>query len=133
MNDGSKGDSALHREKHREEEVEGEQRVVMALHPRLAPLKAAVFPLVKKDGMPELATELHAGLRRAGIPSFYDDSGSIGRRYRRQDEAGTPYCVTIDGQTTQDRTVTIRDRDSLTQDRIGIDHVVSWVRQRVQP
>ena len=118
---------------YREEEVEGEQRVVMALHPRLAPLKAAVFPLVKKDGMPEMATELHAALRRAGIPSFYDDSGSIGRRYRRQDETGTPYCVTIDGQTTQDRTVTIRDRDSLTQERIGVDHVVSWVRERIQP
>jgi glycyl-tRNA synthetase len=116
---------------YREEEVEGETRVVLALHPRLAPIKAAVFPLVKKDGMPELATELHAALRRAGINSFYDDSGSIGRRYRRQDETGTPYCITIDGQTVQDRTVTIRQRDSLTQDRVGVDHVVSWVQEQI--
>jgi glycyl-tRNA synthetase len=117
---------------YREEEVEGEPRVVLALHPRLAPLKAAVFPLVKKDGMPEMASELHSTLRRAGLPSFYDDSGSIGRRYRRQDETGTPFCITIDGQTTQDRTVTIRDRDSLIQDRIGIDHVLTWLQERIR-
>jgi glycyl-tRNA synthetase len=117
---------------YREEEVEGETRVVLGLHPRLAPIKAAVFPLVKKDGMPELATELHAGLRRAGIPSFYDDSGSIGRRYRRQDETGTPFCITIDGQTVQDRTVTIRHRDSLTQDRVGVDHVVNWLLEQIR-
>ena len=93
---------------YREEEMEGETRVVMALSPRLAPLKVAVFPLVKKDGMPELATTIHQAFRAAGIPTFYDDSGSIGRRYRRQDEAGTPYCITIDGQSSQDQTVTIR-------------------------
>ncbi len=116
---------------YREEEVDGETRVVMALHPRLAPLKVAIFPLVKKDGMPELATAIHESFRRAGIPSFYDDSGSIGRRYRRQDETGTPFCITIDGQTTQDRTVTVRHRDSLIQDRVGIDHLISWVRERI--
>jgi glycyl-tRNA synthetase len=116
---------------YREEEVEGEQRVVMSLSPRLAPLKVAVFPLVKKDGMPELATEIHQAFRRAGVPTFYDDSGSIGRRYRRQDEAGTPFCITIDGQSSQDRTVTIRDRDSLVQERVGIDHLVGWVRERI--
>ena len=116
---------------YREEELEGENRVVMALHPRLAPIKVAVFPLVKKDGMPELSTEVHNAFRKAGIPSFYDDSGSIGRRYRRQDETGTPFCVTIDGQTLDDRTVTIRNRDSLTQERIGVDHLVTWVRERI--
>ncbi|HSL72240.1 MAG TPA: glycine--tRNA ligase, partial [Longimicrobiales bacterium] len=117
---------------YREEEVEGEPRVVMALHPRLAPIKVAVFPLVKKDGMPELAAELHAALRRAGVPSFYDDSGSIGRRYRRQDETGTPFCVTVDGQTLADRTVTVRHRDSLVQERIGADHIVGYVQQRMR-
>ena len=116
---------------YREEEMEGETRVVMALSPRLAPLKVAVFPLVKKDGMPEQATAIHQAFRAAGIPSFYDDSGSIGRRYRRQDEAGTPFCITIDGQSTQDQTVTIRHRDSLIQERVGVDYLVGWVRQKI--
>jgi glycyl-tRNA synthetase len=116
---------------YREEQVEGEERVVLALHPRLAPLKAAVFPLVKKDGLPELATKLHEGLQRAALPSFYDAAGSIGRRYRRQDEAGTPWCVTVDGQTNEDGTVTVRDRDTLEQARIAADKVVAWVRERL--
>ena len=116
---------------YREEEVEGEARVVMGLHPRLAPIKVAVFPLVKKDGMPELATEIHNAFRKAGLNSFYDDSGSIGRRYRRQDEAGTPWCITIDGETTSERTVTVRHRDTLVQDRIGVDHLIGWVRERI--
>jgi glycyl-tRNA synthetase len=116
---------------YREEEVEGETRVLLSLHPRLAPIKAAVLPLVKKDGMPDLARAVHDGLRAAAIPSFYDDAGSIGRRYRRQDEAGTPWSITVDGQSIADRTVTIRDRDSLRQERIGADHVISWIRQRL--
>src|SRR4030095_4169960 len=99
----------------REETVEGEERVVLGLHPKLAPIKVAVFPLVKKDGLPERAEKLHTSLRKAAVPSFYDDAGSIGRRYRRQDEAGTPWCVTVDGQTAEDGTVTIRDRDTLVQ------------------
>jgi glycyl-tRNA synthetase len=115
-----------------EEEVEGEQRVVMKLHPALAPLKVGVFPLVKKDGLPEIATALHEDLRKAAVPSFYDASGSIGRRYRRQDEAGTPWCVTVDGQTTDDDTVTVRDRDTLEQVRIAIDQVVAWVTDRLR-
>ena len=114
-----------------EEELEGETRVVMRLHPKLAPTKVAVMPLVKKDGMPELATELNRALRAAAIPTFYDDAGSIGRRYRRQDEAGTPWCVTIDGQTMEDRTVTVRHRDTLAQERIGADHLVRWGRERL--
>ncbi|NIP15327.1 MAG: glycine--tRNA ligase, partial [Pseudomonadales bacterium] len=70
------------------------------------------FPLVRKDGLPEIARKIHDTFRDAGIPSFYDESGSIGKRYRRQDEAGTPFCITVDGQTTEDRTVTVRDRDT---------------------
>jgi glycyl-tRNA synthetase len=117
---------------YREEQVEGEQRVVLALHPRLAPLKAAVLPLVKKDGMPEFGRKLHEALRGAGLPSFYDDSGSIGRRYRRQDEAGTPYALTVDGQTMADGTVTIRERDSLRQERVAADRVVALLAERTR-
>ena len=116
---------------YREEEIAGEQRVVLGLHPDLAPTKAAVFPLVKKDGMPEIAHRLHAALRAAAIPAFYDQSGAIGRRYRRQDEVGTPWCVTIDGETAEDGSVTIRDRDSLEQVRVGTDQVVGWIRERL--
>ncbi|MFV2007823.1 MAG: glycine--tRNA ligase [Longimicrobiales bacterium] len=114
-----------------EEEVDGEERVVLRLNPRLAPIKVAVFPLVKKDGLPELATNLQKDLRAAAIPSFYDAAGSIGRRYRRQDEAGTPWCVTVDGQTNEDATVTIRDRDTLEQVRVAADQVEAWVRERL--
>ena len=103
----------------------------LSLAPKLAPLKAAVFPLVKKDGMPEVAEKLHNELRAASMPSFYDAAGSIGRRYRRQDEAGTPWCITIDGQTLEDQTVTIRDRDTLTQERVALDRVRSWIRERL--
>jgi glycyl-tRNA synthetase len=116
---------------YREDEVEGETRVVLSLKPALAPIKVGVFPLIKKDGMPEIADKLHADLRAAAIPSFYDVSGAIGRRYRRQDEIGTPWCVTVDGQTLEDGTVTIRDRDSLEQIRVGSDKVVGWVKERL--
>jgi glycyl-tRNA synthetase len=117
---------------YREEQLEGETRIVLGLHPRLAPIKVAVFPLVNKDGMPEFARRVHGALRETGINSFFDDGGSIGRRYRRQDEAGTPWGITIDGQTNQDGTVTIRDRDTLRQDRIGAEHVVSWISERIR-
>jgi glycyl-tRNA synthetase len=117
---------------YREEEVEGERRVVLGLHPRLAPIKVAVFPLVKKDGLPEIAERIHEQLRAAGIKSFYDDSGSIGKRYRRQDEAGTPFGITVDGQTSEDGTVTLRDRDTLAQERIAADRVVEVVRERIR-
>jgi glycyl-tRNA synthetase len=113
-----------------EEEVEGEKRVVMKFHPALAPLKAAVFPLVNKDGMPELARRIYDGLRRQ-FNVFYDDGGSIGRRYRRQDEAGTPFGITIDGQSTQDQTVTVRDRDTLLQDRVGVDSLVDYLTKKI--
>jgi glycyl-tRNA synthetase len=118
---------------YREEQVEGgETRVVLALHPSLAPIKAAVFPLVNKDGMPELATRIHEALRRAGIPSQYDDSGSIGKRYRRQDEAGTPFCITVDGQSGSDQTVTVRERDSLQQVRISIGSIEAYLLERIR-
>jgi len=117
---------------YQEEPVPGEEegRTVLRLQPALAPIKAGVFPLVKKDGMPEFATRLADDLRTA-FPVFYDESGAIGRRYRRQDEVGTPFCVTVDGQTTQDSTVTIRDRDTLKQDRVAADKVASWISQRL--
>ena len=117
---------------YREEIVEGETegRTVLGLHPALAPIKAGVFPLVKKDGMPEFATKLAADLR-SRIPVFYDESGSIGRRYRRQDEVGTPFCITVDGQTAVDQTVTIRERDSLRQERISAASVSEYIVTRI--
>ncbi len=114
---------------YREEDIEGEQRVVLGLHPKVAPTKAAVFPLVKKDGMPEIAKKLQADLSASAIPSFYDQSGAIGRRYRRQDEVGTPWCITIDGETQEKDSVTIRDRDSFEQVRVGTGKVVAWLRE----
>jgi len=103
---------------------------VLGFAPALAPVKAGVFPLVKKDGMPEFAEKLAKELRRA-FPVFYDESGAIGRRYRRQDEIGTPYCITVDGQTMHDGTVTIRDRDTLLQERIAADAVSSVIGGRL--
>jgi glycyl-tRNA synthetase len=111
----------------------GEQRTVLRLHPRLAPIKAAVLPLVKKDGQPELAQEIHRALRgRAGVGMVeYDDGGAIGKRYRRQDEIGTPFCLTVDHQSLEDRTVTLRERDSLTQERLPIDGLAEELERRV--
>jgi glycyl-tRNA synthetase len=118
---------------YKEEEVPGEQegRTVLALDPSLSPIKAGIFPLVKKDGMPEFATKLAEELRKS-FPVFYDESGAIGRRYRRMDEVGTPFGVTIDGQTTQDSTVTVRDRDTLKQDRVAADRVAEWIRTKLK-
>jgi glycyl-tRNA synthetase len=101
------------------EEVEGRKRTVLRLHPRLAPVKVAVLPLVSKAGMPEKARGLYEELR-SRIPAEYDEGGSIGRRYRRQDEIGTPWGITVDGQTMEDDTVTLRDRDSLEQVRVPV-------------
>jgi len=107
-------------------------RVVMKIHPRLAPIKAAIFPLVKKDGMPEKAQALYRDLKKQ-FNVFYDDKGAVGRRYRRQDEAGTPFCITIDGQTLQDDTVTIRDRDTTKQSRVAMKQVVEELRKKLEP
>jgi glycyl-tRNA synthetase len=109
-----------------------QSRTVMRFHPRLAPVKVAIFPLVKKDGMPEAAQKIHAECKKAGLASFYDEKGAVGRRYRRQDEAGTPFCVTIDGQTAADGSVTIRDRDSLKQERIAATAVAETVQKKLR-
>ncbi len=108
-----------------------EPRVVLRLHPRLAPYKVAVLPLVKKDGLPELARDVVRRFYKAGIHARYDEQHSIGKRYRRHDEAGTPYCLTIDGQSKEDGTVTIRDRDTMRQERISLDEAVRVVRRRL--
>jgi glycyl-tRNA synthetase len=105
-----------------EEEVRGEERTVLKLHPRIAPVKAAVFPLSKKEPVSTVAKKLYDDLK-GEYRLFYDDSGSIGRRYRRQDEAGTPFCVTVDFDTLDDKKVTIRDRDTMEQERIPIEAV----------
>ena len=111
-----------------EDEVGGERRTVMKLHPRLAPVKVAVFPLVRKEGMPERALAIYRELR-GKLDAVYDEKGAIGRRYRRQDEAGTPYCVTIDGQTLSDDTVTVRERDSCEQKRVGSGQLADYLAQ----
>ncbi len=111
-----------------EDEAEGEKRVVLRLHPAIAPVTVGVFPLVKKDGLSELAREIELGLREE-FATFYDQGGAIGRRYRRQDEAGTPYCITIDYQTKEDRTVTLRFRDSMQQVRIKIEEIPATIRK----
>ena len=107
-----------------------QERVVLRLHPRVAPIKVAVFPLVKKDGQPEVAAEIYRGLRKRWNV-FYDEKGSIGKRYRRQDESGTPFCVTVDHQTLQDETVTLRDRDSTEQIRVKIAELEAIVTERM--
>ena len=114
----------------REGTGQGEQRTVLRLHPRLAPVKVAVLPLVAKDDQPELAREVHGEIRRR-VQCEYDEGGAIGRRYRRQDEIGTPFCVTIDHQTLEDRTVTLRDRDSLAQERLAIEGLAEEIERRV--
>jgi glycyl-tRNA synthetase len=114
-----------------EDEIGGEQRTVLRLHPALAPVKVAVLPLVRKDGQPELAREVYLALRDV-VQAEYDEGGAIGRRYRRQDEIGTPWAVTIDHQSLEDRTVTLRDRDSLAQDRIAIDELGDEIERRLR-
>ncbi len=122
-------------EAYHEQEIVGakgtaETRVFMRFHPRLAPIKAAVFPLVKRDGMPETARAIYEDIRRQ-YPAFYDEKGAIGRRYARQDEAGTPFCFTVDGQTAQDGTVTVRWRDTLQQERIDKSRCLDYLRSKL--
>jgi glycyl-tRNA synthetase len=114
-----------------EEEVEGEFRTVLRMHPRLAPVKVAVLPLLRRDGQPEVAREIHEQLRGA-LQTEFDEGGSIGRRYRRQDEIGTPWCVTVDHQTLADRTVTVRDRDTLAQERLPIGELPGEFARRLE-
>lgn len=117
-------------EAYTEDEVDGEKRLVMKFHPRLAPIKAAVLPLVKRDGMPERAAAIYRALK-ATMNVFYDEKGAIGRRYRRMDEAGTPFCITVDGQTLTDDSVTIRDRDSCRQVRVAAAEAPHWLREKL--
>ena len=116
---------------YREEKVRGEKRVVLGFHPKLAPIKAAIFPLVKRDGMPEKALEVEQELRPY-FRVFYDESGAIGRRYRRMDEVGTPFCLTVDSQTLEDDTVTVRDRDSMEQVRIAVPELRVHLEERIR-
>ena len=109
-----------------------ETRTLMKFHPRLAPIKAAIFPLVNKEGMPEKATELYRSLKPY-FNVFYDASGAVGRRYRRQDEVGTPFCIVIDGDTMKDGTVTIRDRDTTIQRRVPMDQVKAEIDKALTP
>lgn len=119
---------------YREEEVAAgdktEKRAILKFHPSVAPYTVAVFPLVKKDGMPERAHEIEADLRKQ-FNVFYDEKGSVGKRYRRQDEIGTPFCITVDGDTLEDGTVTIRDRDSMQQERIPAENARRYIEERV--
>ncbi len=105
--------------------------ITMRLHPKLAPFKVAVFPLVKKEGLPDIAKGIVASLRKRGINTFYDESGSVGRRYRRQDEAGTPWCITVDFDSIADNTVTIRDRDTMKQERVKIEELANLVSEKL--
>ncbi len=105
-------------------------RIVLKFHPRLAPIKAGVFPLVKRDGMPEIALEIYRELKRRWNV-FYDERGSVGRRYRRQDESGTPFCVTVDSQTLEDQTVTLRDRDTTHQERLAIHELSKFLEDHI--
>jgi glycyl-tRNA synthetase len=114
-----------------EDEIGGEQRTVLRFHPLLAPVKVAVLPLVRKDGQPELALDVYE-LLRDHVQTEYDEGGAIGRRYRRQDEIGTPWAVTIDHQSLEDRTVTLRNRDSLEQVRIAIDELPAEIDRRLR-
>ena len=102
--------------------------MVLKLHPRLAPYKAAILPLVKKDGMPEKARAIVDAFLAVGINVKYDEQHAIGRRYRRHDEIGTPFCLTVDSQTLEDDTITIRDRDTMEQRRIPIGAAVQEIQ-----
>ena len=106
-------------------------RSVLQFHPKLAPIKAAILPLVNKDGMPEVARKIEADLRPF-LRIFYDDKGAVGRRYRRMDEVGTPFCITVDTQTMEDQTVTVRERDSMEQVRVAIGNLLNYLSEKLR-
>ena len=114
-----------------QEEVNGESRTVLKLSPKIAPIKVAVFALMNKNNMPELSQKIVDDIRNSGIASFYDAGGSIGKRYRRQDEAGTPFGITVDHDTLEDNTVTLRDRDTMKQERISIDKIIDILNEKL--
>ena len=123
---------AYHEDQAPDEKGVMQTRIVMRLHPKLAPVKAAVFPLVKKDGQPEQALAIYRDLKEAGVAVNYDAQAAIGRRYRRQDEIGTPWGITVDADTVKDGCVTIRDRDTLKQDRLPVKDVVDEILRRLR-
>ena len=112
-----------------EEELEKDTRTVLHFHPEIAPITVGVFPLVKKEGMPEKAHEVEQELRGARFSTFYDEKAAIGRRYRRQDEVGTPYCVTVDGDTLSEDVVTVRHRDSMEPDRVPVSGLRAYLEE----
>ncbi len=116
---------------YREEEVEGETRTVLKMHPKLAPIQAGIFPLIKKPELKELARKIESDLQEE-YSVFYDESGSIGKRYRRLDEAGTPFCITVDFDGLEDQTVTIRYRDDMKQDRVSVDRLDEVIREGIR-
>ena len=121
---------ALLCEAYDEDEIGGEKRTVLRLHPSMAPIKVAVLPLLRKDGHPEKAREIYEALRPR-MTAEYDDGGNIGKRYRRQDEIGTPFGVTVDHQTLEDDTVTLRDRDSLAQERVPVTELAALLESKL--
>ena len=114
-----------------EEEVKGELRTVLRLHPKLAPTTVAIYPLVNRDGLPEIAAKIFDNLKN-DFAAFYDAGGSIGRRYRRQDEAGTPFGITVDSDTLEDDTVTVRERDSMEQERITMSQLQDYIFDKLR-
>ena len=118
-------------EAYAEEQADGDTRTVLKFAPHLAPTKVAVFPLVKKDGMPEKATAIYDDLRTS-MTAFYDEGGAVGRRYRRQDEVGTPFCVTVDGDTISGDSVTVRDRDSMRQERVNVGQLKAYLGDKLR-
>ena len=122
---------AYHEETVKDSKGNDSKRVVMKFHPKLAPIKVAVLPLVKKEGLPEIARKLVSNFFDAGINTKYDEQHAIGKRYRRHDEIGTPYCITIDGQTKKDGTVTIRDRDSMKQIRVLATEALLTIQEKL--
>ena len=115
---------------YKEETVNGETRNILKFHPKIAPIKVAIFPLINKEGMPEIARNIEKKLRPF-MKVFYDSKGAIGRRYRRQDEIGTPYCITVDGETIKNNTVTVRDRDSMEQIRINTEKLLDFLAEKL--
>ena len=113
-----------------EEPDKDEIRVLLRLHPDLAPIKVAILPLSRKENLAAFAKDVYANLRQQ-LTTSYDDTQSIGRRYRRQDEVGTPYCVTVDFDTLDDHAVTMRERDTMKQERISIDQVTTYFAERL--
>ena len=114
-----------------EQQLEKDKRTVLHLSPAIAPIKAAVFPLVKKEGMPDIAHKIVDKLRMH-FNVFYDEGGAVGRRYRRQDEIGTPYCITVDTETLENETVTVRDRDTMQQERLKIDDLLKFLYKKIE-